>query len=301
LRGGVQLKGGVGTAGDSYEQHAVVVAACGSRSVANEVPASEQAKGTPMITKNSSASAAADCPGVNAALKAVLLDEPIDSFSRPDRSGHQALVRLAIGADALRAIGLDARCPNVVRFAAFEGWSGLAGANVLGALDDATAGEMATVYGEAIRTTDDAAVWNLPPDVTSSVVARHLIVLGARAATVAPAARRHARAAIRWQRDLGDRGHQALPGRRSRRRGDRGDGWDAVSGWEDAGGSRTSADRATREAMTGGGDADGLEFGTMLVARQLDAELAPRTAQPGRIGSRANSIRGAHCLRARGR
>jgi hypothetical protein len=159
----------------------VVVAACGSRSVANEVPASEQAKGTPMITKNSSVSAAADCPGVNAALKAVLLDEPIDSFSRPDQSGYQALVRLAIGADALRAIGLDARCPNAVRFAALEGWIGLAGEDVLGALDDATAGEMATVYGEAIRTTDDAAVWNLPPDVTSSVVARHLIVLGKRA------------------------------------------------------------------------------------------------------------------------
>jgi hypothetical protein len=79
------------------------------------------------MTTQNSATDAPGCPGASPALKAVLTDEPIDSFARPDRSGHQALARLSITAGTLHAIGLDASCANQVRFAAFEGWIGLVG------------------------------------------------------------------------------------------------------------------------------------------------------------------------------
>jgi hypothetical protein len=133
------------------------------------------------MTTQNSATDAPGCPGASPALKAVLTDEPIDSFARPDRSGHQALARLSITAGTLHAIGLDASCANQVRFAAFEGWIGLVGEVALGELDNATATAMVVVHTEALRTADDASPWGLPPDVTSSELARHLIVLGKRA------------------------------------------------------------------------------------------------------------------------
>ncbi|HEX7839098.1 MAG TPA: hypothetical protein VF469_16585 [Kofleriaceae bacterium] len=126
-------------------------------------------------------STAGGCASASPALRAVLHDEPIASFVLPGGSGRQALTRLAVKPDALRAIGVDASCPNRVRFAAFEGWIALAGEAVLGSVDDATAAAMAAVQAEAIRTTDDAGLWGLPPDVVSSDVSRHLIILGRRA------------------------------------------------------------------------------------------------------------------------
>ncbi len=97
-------------------------------------------------------------------------------------SGHTYVVQ---GGDSLweiaeRHLG-DASCPNQARFAAFEGWIALAGEQVLGNVDDATAAAMAAVQSQAIRDAEDAGLWGLPPDVTSSSVSRHLIVLGPRA------------------------------------------------------------------------------------------------------------------------
>jgi hypothetical protein len=153
--------------------------ACGSRSGLNEPGSTTRGNGTAMTTHPSTKTSG--CPGATPALSAVLMGEPIDSFARPDRSGHQALVRLSISPEALRAIGLDASCRNLIRVAALEGWIGLAGQAVLDALDESTATAMASAYAEAIRTSDDAIAWNLPAEVTSSDVASHMIVLGTRA------------------------------------------------------------------------------------------------------------------------
>lgn len=113
-------------------------------------------------------------------LKAALR-EPIWSFVTADGAGRQALVRLRVDPSTLRSIGLDPSYPNHERFAALEGWIGLAGEHVLGSLDDATASALATVQTEALRTADDAGLWGLPPDVTASAIARHLILVGPRA------------------------------------------------------------------------------------------------------------------------
>lgn len=120
------------------------------------------------------------CASADPALQAALAEPRIDSFAQPGGAGRQALDRLALAAPTLAAIGRDASCPNPVRFAAFEGWIALAGEAALGGVDDTIAAAMAAVQAEAIRSTDDAGLWGLPPDVTASALSRHLVVLGRR-------------------------------------------------------------------------------------------------------------------------
>ena len=114
-------------------------------------------------------------------LQAVLAREPLSSFILPQGSGRAALATLRTTPDALHAAGLDGACPNPVRLAALEAWIALAGEGVLQKLDDTTATAIATVQAEALRTTDDAGIWGLPPDVVQSEVSRHLIIVGRRA------------------------------------------------------------------------------------------------------------------------
>lgn len=121
------------------------------------------------------------CAAATPDLLTVLQNETIASFLFPEGNGRKALARLKVSADTLLAIGRDDTCPNRVRFAAFEGWVASAGANVLGAADDATATAMARVQAQAIRDAEDAGLWGLPPRVTSSAVSRHLIRLRGRA------------------------------------------------------------------------------------------------------------------------
>lgn len=152
---------------------------CASPSGSNEPTSGEDGKGIAMNSSNRANPGS--CASASPALRSTLTDEPIASFVLPQGSGRQALARLAVNPDTLAAIGSDASCPNQVRFAAFEGWIGLAGELALGKVDDATAAAMAAVQSQAIRDADDAGLWGLPPDVTSSAVSRHLIVLGPRA------------------------------------------------------------------------------------------------------------------------
>ena len=155
-----------------------VVAACGSQASSKEPTGAEPGKPIAMTAQDTSTTTGG-CAGASPALLAAL-HQPIASLILPDGAGRQALTRLAVKPETLHAIGLDASCPNQVRFAAFEGWIALAGEAMLGSVDDATAAAMAAVQAEAIRTAEDAGLWGLPPDVTSSEVSRHLIVLGRR-------------------------------------------------------------------------------------------------------------------------
>jgi len=156
----------------------VILAGCASRSTSKEPGPAEAGKAHAM---SSSDALPTGCAGASAALQATLASEPLASFVLPTGSGRQALTQQAVAPDVLLAIGRDATCPNPVRLAAFEGWIALAGEGVLNGVDDATAAAMAAVHAEALRTTEDAGAWALPPDVTSSAVSRHLIILGRRA------------------------------------------------------------------------------------------------------------------------
>jgi hypothetical protein len=124
-------------------------------------------------------SASGGCATASAALRAAL-GHPIESFALPQGAGYASLAKLGATSAQLAAIGKDTTCPNPIRFAAFEGWIGQVGENELGKVDDATAAAIASVQAEAIRTAEVGDLWSLPPSVTASHVARHLIVLGRR-------------------------------------------------------------------------------------------------------------------------
>ena len=154
-------------------------AGCGSHA-SRKAPATEAGEGQVMISNDAaSADPTGACASARPALRTTLSEHPVDSFAIG--AGRQALAALGVTADELLAVGRDAGCPNALRFAAFEGWVGVAGEAALGQVDDATAAAMAEVQAEAIRRADDASAWSLPPDVTSSVLSRHLVVLGRRA------------------------------------------------------------------------------------------------------------------------
>ena len=155
---------------------ALGLAACAPRSTSKDPARDGAGKGSTMTAQGPAAGA---CAPASAAVQATLDQHRIDSFGSGG-AGRQALERLAVTPEALVAIGLDASCPNAVRFAAFEGWIGLRGEAALGEVDDATAAAMAAVQAEAIRRADDASAWSLPPDVTASAISRHLIALGRR-------------------------------------------------------------------------------------------------------------------------
>jgi hypothetical protein len=158
----------------------LLVAACGPRNGSTGAGTTEAQKDDgKALSMTHDPPAAGGCAGASLALRTALA-HPIDSYALPQGAGHAALAKAGATADQLVAIGRDSSCPNPIRFAAFEGWIGVVGENALGKLDDPTAAEMAKVQAVAIRSAEEGGLWSLPPDVTASHVARHLIVLGRR-------------------------------------------------------------------------------------------------------------------------